>query len=55
MSELQVNAGEVQIGSSGASCTATNAGAIRYASGTAYGNEIVCFMLNPAVAVLASG
>ncbi len=36
MSELQVYGGEVQIGSSGASCTANNAGAIRYASGTAY-------------------
>jgi hypothetical protein len=36
MSKLQVNAGEVQIGSSGASCSASNAGAIRYASGILY-------------------
>ncbi len=36
MSELQVNGGEVQIGSSGASCTANNAGAIRYSGGTLY-------------------
>jgi hypothetical protein len=31
---LDVNAGEVQIGSSGASCASINAGAIRYSSGT---------------------
>jgi hypothetical protein len=36
MSELQVNGGEVQIGSSGASCTINNAGAIRYSAGTLY-------------------
>ncbi len=36
MSMLQVNGGEVQIGSSGASCTANNAGAIRYSGGTLY-------------------
>ena len=34
MSMLQVNGGEVQIGSSGASCTANNAGAIRYSGGS---------------------
>ncbi|WP_156944184.1 hypothetical protein [Bradyrhizobium sp. Ec3.3] len=34
MSKLQVNAGEVQIGSSGASCTANTAGALRYNSGS---------------------
>ncbi len=36
MSELQVNGGEVQIGSSGAACNANTAGAIRYASTTLY-------------------
>ena len=35
-SELEVYSGEVQIGSSGAGCTGTNAGALRYASGTLY-------------------
>jgi len=30
---LHVNAGEVQVGSSGATCSGTNAGAIRYSSG----------------------
>ena len=36
-SALHVNAGEVQVGSSGASCTAANAGAIRFSSSTFYG------------------
>jgi hypothetical protein len=35
-SKLQVSGGEVQIGSSGASCAGSNAGAVRYASGTMY-------------------
>jgi hypothetical protein len=34
--ELEVYGGEVQIGSSGASCTSTNAGALRYSGGTLY-------------------
>lgn len=33
---LQVYGGEVQVGSSAAACSATNAGALRYASGSAY-------------------
>ncbi len=33
---LQVNGGEVQVGSSGASCSSANAGAMRYASNTMY-------------------
>jgi hypothetical protein len=36
MSELQVNGGEVQIGSSGASCSASNAGALRYSGGSLF-------------------
>jgi hypothetical protein len=35
-SKLHVQSGEVQVGSSGASCAAANAGAIRYAGGTLY-------------------
>ena len=35
-SELQAYGGEVQVGSSGASCSAVNAGAIRYFAGSAY-------------------
>lgn len=35
-SALQVNGGEVQIGSSGVGCASANAGAMRYASGTMY-------------------
>ena len=35
-SKLHVQAGEVQVGSSGASCASANAGAIRYNSGTLY-------------------
>jgi hypothetical protein len=35
-SKLHIQAGEVQVGSSGASCAAANAGAIRYATGTLY-------------------
>ncbi len=36
MSMLQVNGGEVQVGSSSASCTANNLGAIRYSNGSLY-------------------
>ncbi len=36
MSQLQINGGEVQIGSSGASCTTSNAGAVRYSGVTLY-------------------
>jgi Concanavalin A-like lectin/glucanases superfamily len=35
-SALQINGGEVQVGSSGASCTSNKAGAVRYASGLMY-------------------
>ena len=35
-SKLHVQAGEVQVGSSGASCATANAGAIRYSGGTLY-------------------
>jgi len=35
-STLHVNGGEVQVGSSGASCSSANAGAMRYASNTMY-------------------
>ena len=35
-SMLHIQAGEVQVGSSGASCAAANAGAIRYSAGTLY-------------------
>jgi hypothetical protein len=35
-SKLHIQGGEVQVGSSGVSCAAANAGAIRYASGTLY-------------------
>ena len=35
-SKLHIQSGEVQVGSSGASCASANAGAIRYASGTLY-------------------
>jgi hypothetical protein len=35
-SKLHVQAGEVQVGSSGASCASANAGAIRYSGGTLY-------------------
>ena len=35
-SKLHIQAGEVQVGSSGASCAAANAGAIRYSAGTLY-------------------
>ena len=35
-SKLQIQAGEVQVGSSGASCAVANAGAIRYSAGVMY-------------------
>ncbi len=35
-SELHVYGGEVQVGSSGASCSSNNAGALRYSAGTLY-------------------
>jgi hypothetical protein len=57
-SALHVSGGEVQVGSSGASCTSSNAGAIRYASGAlsyCTGANWLALSVTPLVTVLTSG